>query len=132
MSMETTRRFLETWHVMVRDRRLDLLDDLIADDTKILSPIFYSAKPGKPLMIAVLSTVITIFEDFRYASEWVKDGEVILEFEAHIGDKHLKGIDRITLDEAGRIAELEVLIRPLNALMVFAGEMRNRLQLPAE
>jgi len=123
------QRFLETWHVCIDEKRLDLLDGLIAEDTVLKSPIFWSPKPGKPLMITVLSTVIEIFEDFTYTGEWLKSHELILEFDCRIGDKRLKGIDRITLDDEGRITELEVLVRPLNGLMVFAGEMRERLKL---
>jgi len=129
MTQATTEQFLKTWHQMVDNRDLTLLDQLIAEDTTLLSPIFHSAKPGKPLMMLVLSTVIEIFEDFHYTGEWVQGNELILEFKAHIGDKHLKGIDRITLNDAGQMTELEVLVRPLNTLIVFAEEMRKRLAL---
>jgi hypothetical protein len=67
------------------------------------------------------------FEDFTYTKEWVDGQDIILEFTACIGDKKLKGIDRITVNEAGEIAHIEVLIRPLNGLIALAEHVRATL-----
>jgi hypothetical protein len=39
-----------------------------------------------------------------------------LEFTGHVGPLDLQGIDLITLDGEGRIANLDVLMRPMNAV----------------
>ena len=45
-------------------------------------------------------------------------------------NKHLdiEGIDLITLNESGKVIELRVMIRPLNALIVFANEIKARFK----
>ncbi len=77
----------------------------------------------------ILTTVFTVFKDFRYHREFAgKDGlSVVLEFSARVDDKELKGIDMITFNEEGRIVEFEVMIRPMSALKVLGDEMTRRL-----
>lgn len=52
---------------------------------------------------------------------------VVLEFSAQVNGKQLKGIDMIRFDEAGKIVEFEVMIRPLNALQALGEEMAQPL-----
>jgi hypothetical protein len=44
-----------------------------------------------------------------------------------VGDKSLKGIDMIRFDEAGKIVDFEVMIRPFNGLQALGAEMGARL-----
>ena len=67
------------------------------------------------------------FEDFRYEGEWIEGSEIILEFSARIGETKLRGIDRISLDAAGRLRHIEVMVRPINGLMALAEKVRNHL-----
>jgi hypothetical protein len=78
--------------------------------------------------VLVLTTVLTIFEDFRYHRTFVAGPhDVGLEFSAHIGQWQLRGIDLITFNEAGEMIEFEVMIRPLKALQALAEAMGNRI-----
>ncbi|WP_421863209.1 hypothetical protein [Parvibaculum sp.] len=67
------------------------------------------------------------FEDFTYTKEWVDGREIILEFEARIGDTRLKGIDRFTVNDTGQMTHIEVLIRPLNGLIALAEHVKTAL-----
>ncbi len=78
-------------------------------------------------MTAILNAVMQGFEDFTYTKEWVDGRDIILEFETRIGDKKLKGIDRITVNDKGEMAHIEVLIRPLNGLIALAEHVKNTL-----
>ena len=61
----------------------------------------------------VLTTVVQIFENFRYHRTFVAGShDVALEFAANIGKWQLKGIDLITFNELGEMVEFEVMIRP--------------------
>ena len=51
---------------------------------------------------------------------------MVLEFSARVGNRELKGIDMIRFDAEGKIAEFEVMIRPLSALQALAAEMGAR------
>jgi hypothetical protein len=76
----------------------------------------------------VLTTVVQIFENFRYHRTFVAGThDAALEFSANIGKWQLKGIDLIKFDEAGEMTEFEVMIRPVKALQALGEEMGNRI-----
>ncbi len=52
---------------------------------------------------------------------------MVLEFSARVGERELKGIDMIRFDEAGRIVDFEVMIRPMSGLAALGEEMGRRL-----
>lgn len=64
-----------------------------------------------------------VFEDFRYLREIGGDAGHALVFEATINGKQLTGCDFLRYDEAGRITELMVMVRPLSAANELAKEM---------
>jgi len=93
------------------------------------SPMAFRPYEGAPMVALILNTVIKVFEDFAYHRQLVAaDGlNVVLEFSARVGDRQLKGIDMIRFDEAGRIIDFEVMIRPLSGLQALGEEMGRRL-----
>lgn len=123
----TTDSRLALWHDIVASKDTTRLGNLLADDILFYSPVFWQPKQGKMAAFIILSTVIEVFEDFTYHREWLMGDEWALEFSARIGDKQLKGLDLITLDESGKIVRFEVLIRPLNGLQALGMEMGRRL-----
>ena len=125
--LNETKAFLDRWYAFVEKHDPALLDALVAEDAVISSPAFYSPKQSKPYVTAILNAVMQGFEDFTYTKEWVDGREIILEFETRIGDKRLKGIDRITVNDKGEMAHIEVLIRPLNGLIALAEHVKNTL-----
>lgn len=125
--LNETKTFLDRWYAFVEKHDPALLDALVAEDAVISSPAFYSPKQSKPYVMAILNAVMQGFEDFTYTKEWVDGREIILEFETRIGDKKLKGIDRITVNDKGEMAHIEVLIRPLNGLIALAEHVKATL-----
>lgn len=124
---EAARLFLDNWYACVKDHDPAKLDALVADDAVISSPAFYTPKASKPYVLAILNAVLAGFQDFTYTKEWVDGKEIILEFNSRIGETKLKGIDRITVNDAGQIAHIEVLIRPLNGLIALAEHVKATL-----
>lgn len=51
----------------------------------------------------------------------------MLEFSARVGERQIKGIDLICFDEAGKIVEFEVMVRPMSGLQALGEEMARRL-----
>jgi hypothetical protein len=90
---------------------------MAAEGVVFRSPAFFSPYPGVEALVHIIATVNTVFEDFAYHREFWSEGHesVVLEFSARVGDKKLKGIDIISFDDAGKIREFEVMIRPANA-----------------
>lgn len=119
---------LARWHAMIASRDFTGLLDITRPDVTFRSPAVFKPYHTAPVLQVILSTVIGVFEDFSYHREFATgDGlSVVLEFSARVGDRELKGIDMIRFDEQGRIAEFEVMIRPLSGLQALAGEMNQR------
>lgn len=117
MAREQALKALETWHDLLEKREFDRLRPITSEAVVFRSPAFFTPYPGIEPLVHIIATVNTIFEDFAYHREfWSEDhGAVVLEFSARVGDKKLKGIDIISFDDAGKIREFEVMIRPANA-----------------
>ena len=122
------QRTLDGWHRFVNSGDRDLLTSLLAVHIVFRSPFVQSPIPGRPATLLVLTTVVQIFENFRYHRTFVAGShDVALEFAANIGKWQLKGIDLIKFNEAGEMIDFEVMIRPIKALAALGEEMGNRI-----
>jgi len=124
---EKARHFLDNWYNYMAAPDPALLRNIVAKDATILSPAYYSPKTSQSYVTAILTAVTNGLQDFTYTKEWIDGREIILEFEASIGKAKLKGIDRIKVDDDGRMSEIEVLIRPLNGLVALAEHVKASL-----
>jgi SnoaL-like domain len=120
---------LQTWHEMVAARDLSALPGILHDDACFRSPMAFKPYKSAAAVNLILSTVLTVFEDFTYHRSLASDDglNVVLEFSARVGEKSLKGIDMIAFDEQGRITDFEVMVRPFNGLQALGAEMGARL-----
>ena len=122
------QRTLEGWHHFVASRDRDLLASLLSEHIVFRSPFVQSPIPGKTATLLVLTTVVQIFENFRYHRSFVGGAhDAALEFSANIGKWQLKGIDLIKFSETGEMIEFEVMIRPIKALAALGEEMGSRI-----
>jgi hypothetical protein len=102
----------------------------IADDVTFRSPAVYKPYRGKTQVGGILRLVATVFENFRYVSEWRDGSTTILFFEANVGDREIQGVDVLEEDDRGLIATFTVMIRPLSGVQAVAEAMSQRLGLP--
>ncbi|WP_420432504.1 nuclear transport factor 2 family protein [Hyphobacterium sp.] len=123
----TPTDFLTKWHHAVVNRDAALMDQIIAEGCELHSPVVWKPTADKAYLIHILQGVINTIDGFAYREEWVKEGGIILEFTGTVAGKSLVGIDKITLGEDGRMARLEVLIRPMNTYLEFAQRMRDHV-----
>ncbi len=116
------------WHHMIAHRDFTGLLEITRPDVVFRSPAVYKPYQTAPVLELILNTVMQVFEDFSYHREFASDDglSVVLEFSARVGDRELKGIDMIRFDDEGKIAEFEVMIRPLSGLQALAAEMATR------
>jgi hypothetical protein len=122
------QRTLDGWHRFVASGDRDLLASLLSEHIVFRSPFVQSPILGRPATLLVLTTVVQIFENFRYDRSFVGGAHnATLEFAANIGKWQLKGIDLIKFNEADEMIEFEVMIRPIKALAALGEEMRNRI-----
>ena len=120
---------LAKWHAMIAANALSGLPAIVHPDAVFLSPVAHTPYKGAGALVLVLRTAASVFQDYTYLRQAVTpDGlGVVLEFAAKAGAKDLKGIDFIRFGEDGKIAEFEVMVRPLSGLMALGQEMGQRL-----
>ena len=122
------RQTIADWHRFVATGDHALLSSLLAEDIVFRSPAVHAPIPGKPATFLVLTTVVQIFENFRYHRTFASGThDAALEFSANIGELQLKGIDLVKFDAAGKIIEFEVMIRPFRALEALSTRMSARI-----
>ena len=64
---------------------------------------------------------------FRYTKQVLSGDTAVLEFETSVEGKHVNGVDIIRCDDAGRIVEFRVMLRPLQAIQAVHERMGRRL-----
>jgi hypothetical protein len=121
---------LESWHRMVRSRDPSGLDALLADDVVFHSPVVHSPQQGKKLTAWYLAAAFRVFSnaDFRYVREIVGATDAMLEFETEIDGVLVNGVDIIRWNEAGRIVDFKVMLRPLKAINLIHQRMAAMLE----
>jgi len=121
------QKTLAKWHEMIARRDLTELGTIVAENVIFRSPMAHKPYPGHQIVCIVLRAAYEVFEDFTYHREFTSRHDAALEFSARVGDKKLKGIDLIHFDEAGLIAEFEVMVRPGSGLAALAQAMEPRV-----
>jgi hypothetical protein len=122
------QRTLDGWHRFVASGDRDPLASLLSEHIVFRSPLVQSPIPGRSATLLVLTTVVQIFENFRYHRSFIAGAhDAALEFSANIGKWQLRGIDLIKFNEAGEMIEFEVMVRPIKALAALGEEMGNRI-----
>ena len=120
---------LEIWHDMVRRQNLDRLDEVLAEDCVFLSPIVHTPQQGRELTSLYLNGALNVFnENFRYIKEVVTPQHAVLEFICEMDGIQVNGVDILTFDREGRIAEFKVMLRPLKAVNLMHEKMRAMLE----
>ena len=104
----------------------------VDEHAQFCPPTYYKSYVGRDQLLLLLETATEVFgSSFRYHRQWLsEDGtEWGLEFTAEIADskKQIKGIDLVSLNEAGKITKFEVLARPPNAVAALKEEMGRRV-----
>jgi hypothetical protein len=95
---------------------------LFTPDAVFHSPVAHRPYAGRGPLRAVLSAVVTVFEDFRYTGSYGGAEGHVLRFAARVGDRELEGVDILEADD-GQLTTLTVLVRPYSA----ATALRDRM-----
>ena len=120
---------IEKWYEVIKSDNPDKYDEILAEDCVFYSPVVYSPQRGKDVTFLYLSAAAHVFkEDFRYTKEIVVDKHAVLEFECEIDGILVNGVDLISLNEEGLIAEFKVMVRPLKAINILHKKMGEMLQ----
>ena len=121
---------IEMWHDIVKSRDTKLLQDLLADDAVFHSPVVHTPQLGKALTAKYLTAAFHVFfqGEFRYVREVIGERDAVLEFEVTIDGILVNGVDMIKWNDAGKIVDFKVMIRPLKAINLIHQKMGAMLQ----
>jgi len=120
---------IDAWHELVRKRNATGLDDILADEAVFHSPVVHTAQRGKQLTKLYLSAAMMVLGDgnFSYVREVVGESDAVLEFTAEVDGIHINGVDMIHWNADGKIDDFKVMIRPLKAVNLLHGLMKQML-----
>jgi hypothetical protein len=136
---------IKKWHVHMKGQLPGGLDELLDDNVVFISPIVFTPQEGKAITKLYLqaagqtlpgekkspNTSAETDKSFRYIKEVLSGNTAVLEFETYVEGKYVNGIDMITCNDAGKIIEFKVMIRPLQAINLVhkqMGEMLERMK----
>lgn len=118
---------IQQWHEVVETKNIGLLDDILADQAKLFSPVVHTVQEGKEITkMYLLGAAMTLGNDsFKYVREVYDNRFALLEFETVLDGVFVNGVDMISWDSENKITDFKVMIRPLkavNAVHKFMGE----------
>jgi SnoaL-like protein len=121
---------IDMWHSLVGKRDTRGLDALLADEVVFYSPVVHTPQVGKAITKKYLVAAFQVFfnESFRYVRELKGERDAILEFELRLGGITVNGVDMIKWNDAGKITEFKVMLRPLKAVNLIHQKMGEMLQ----
>ena len=140
---------VEQWHRYLKGELPGGLDELLDDDVAFYSPIVFTPQRGKTITTLYLQAAsVTLPGDsasgsgapppaersgdrpgaFHYTKKVLGGDTAILEFETTIEGKYVNGVDIIRCNDAGRIVEFRVMIRPLQAVNMVHRQMAETLE----
>ncbi|KPM21312.1 hypothetical protein AAJ72_15335 [Citromicrobium sp. RCC1885] len=116
--MTPTQQGLAEWHTLATAPDPDRLARLVAQDAVFHSPVVHTPQEGRALVVSYLSAAAATLGqgEFRYVRELVDAQNVMLEFTCVLDGIQVNGVDIIHFDEAGKIADFKVMIRPIKAV----------------
>jgi hypothetical protein len=120
---------IEAWHRLIEARDAAGLDEILADDAVFHSPVVHRPQQGKQLVKMYLSAAIMVLgnSEFEYVRELVGESDAILEFTTELNGIHVNGVDMIHWNADGKIDDFKVMIRPLKAVNLLHGLMKQML-----
>ena len=134
---------MDKWNAHLKGEFPGGLDELLHDDCVFWSPIVFTGQRGKELTKLYLGAAGNVLPGesdgdtpsasseadgkFRYVKKVLDGNHAVLEFETTVDDIAVNGVDIITCDDDGKIIEFKVMIRPLKAVNLLHGLMKQML-----
>jgi hypothetical protein len=121
---------IAAWHALVQAKNPAQLDALLADEVVFHSPVVHTPQRGIDLTRQYLTAAMHVLsgDGFRYTREIVGDRDAMLEFETRIDGILINGVDLIHWNDAGKIDDFKVMVRPLKAVNMLHAKMASMLQ----
>jgi len=135
---------IEKWHAHLRGELPGGLDELLDDDVVFYSPIVYTPQRGKAITKLYLQAAGQMLPGeqsaatspagdapsggFHYTKIVMTGDTAVLEFETTVEGKYVNGVDIFRCNDEGRIVEIRVMLRPLQAINLVHQQMGKALE----
>jgi hypothetical protein len=122
------------WLDFMERGRIDILDDLLAEDAIFYSPAMFTPQQGRTKVAGYLRAAEQLFCDtgFHYVAQWFDDRSAVLEFSADLEGVHVEGVDIIYWNGEDKITSFKVMVRPLKATQTVISKMGELLSQPEQ
>lgn len=120
---------LERWHQFVASQDTAVLAEILDQDCVFLSPVVHTPQQGRDITAMYLTGAMHVLQDgFEYQKEVVDGNHAVLEFCCEVDGVMVNGVDIITFNDAGKIVEFKVMLRPLKAINAVHQKMGQMLE----
>ena len=88
---------IEEWHKFVKTKNLNILDNILSKDVIFYSPAVHTPQVGLVITKKYLITAAEVLfdQDFKYINQVINNNIASCEFECHIEDTYINGVDMI-------------------------------------
>ena len=121
---------IEAWHELLKSKKPEDLDAILADDVVFYSPVVHTPQEGKEITTLYLTAALFVFvnDTFTYVRKVISETDAVLEFQTEIDGILVNGVDMISWNEKGEIVSFKVMLRPLKAINLIHKMMGEMLQ----
>jgi hypothetical protein len=135
---------VERWRRHLRGEFPGGLDELLDDGVVFYSPIVHTPQVGKAVTSLYLQAAAVALPGevaagkgsdgsgtgggFHYTKQVLSGDTAVLEFETTVDGRYVNGVDIIRCNDAGRIVEFRVMVRPLQAVEAVHRQMARTLE----
>ena len=121
---------IKAWHRLAERQDVQGLDALLGDEVVFHSPVVHTPQVGKAITKKYLAAAFQVLfnDSFRYVRELRGDRDAVLEFLVDLDGITVNGVDLIKWNDAGKITEFKVMLRPLKAVNLIQQKMAAMLQ----
>ncbi len=127
---DTSAHPVQAWHALLQSPDAAALDALLHDEVVFHSPVVHTPQRGKAKTRLYLQAAMQVLNhaSFRYERQIIGQRDAVLEFATEIDGIVVNGVDLIRWDDAGRIIDFKVMVRPLKAINLLQQKMAAMLQ----
>ena len=111
------RAFLKQWHRIAEERDIAAIEGLLAEEVSLGAPPYWTKLQGRRMVNHLLGLILQTIEGFTYHREWTDGAELALELTGRVEELDVQGIDLISLDDENKVRNIDVMIRPVNAVI---------------
>lgn len=113
----------EAFTAAVSARDLDAVAALLASDVVLHSPIVRTPFRGREVVVDLYASLFEAFEELEVVEELEDPRAHTFFWKGRMGGHALEGLDRVAVDDEGRVADITIMARPLVGLAAFLTHM---------